>query len=727
MGRGWWTGVFVQYYPMRADNCWHGSLPSAPGARPLIPSLLLLAALVVPAVIGMRNFERRVALTSTAATAVLVVVVLTASQILLVSMLLGSIGLFSRVFLLGVNAVVSAGVLLVARRLPERLRPPPADIPASNAPRAARIICLGLACYALARWTANSLYVGKRGFQEWDTLAYHLGIAARFAQVHSIVHPVLFYPQEPAITFFPLNGELLESISMAVTGTDYWVAFFNVFWLAVLLLSAWVLGRRFGAGHLFVGAVAALASLPLMVDSFAGTGMVDIFGAAMLVAAIALLSVEGFRSGSLLVAGLGSGLAGGAKYTMLPAVVLLGSVLAVWLWRRHQAQLIWAWAAGSATTGIYWYVKNLAVAGSPLPVMRLGIGPVAFPSAGVTSPEAWSILHYLGQPTILHEIFSHYYTDFGPLTYVLMAVVGLGVVAGLIFSRDAWGRALAVLGTICTLAFLATPQTAWGPAGHPELSQVTDYNARYGLLALLFGLMALAALPWLRRPAVHTLAVGVLSLIALASLIPMDTLISVSDRVSYPSLGTALPQAPLWPGVAVVALIAGVGWGFRRGIPARGAAFRQAPACVAALALATTGPALGYQIHHPIQAANSATAWYIQVYDWAYNLSHAHIGVVGMLDYYPLYGRDLSNRVDYIGWTGPHERFSDFTDCKSFVEALDAGHYDYLVAAETNFPYPSGPPVGNWLGSDPHVSVVLKNVNQTVFQVKGPVSPSNCP
>jgi hypothetical protein len=63
-----------------------------------------------------------------------------------------------------------------------------------------------------------------------------------------------------------------------------------------------------------------------------------------------------------------------------------------------------------------------------------------------------------------------------------------------------------------------------------------------------------------------------------------------------------------------------------------------------------------------------------------HGVRNARIAVEGMAESYPLYGPDLSNRVDYPARRDV-ARFVPYTSCRAWLTALHAGRYDYVVTA----------------------------------------------
>jgi hypothetical protein len=113
-------------------------------------------------------------------------------------------------------------------------------------------------------------------------------------------------------------------------------------------------------------------------------------------------------------------------------------------------------------------------------------------------------------------------------------------------------------------------------------------------------------------------------------------------------------------------------------------------------------------------------------FGWAQGISDARIATTSTRQY-PLFGRDLSNRVDYVGEEQPHGGFSPAATCRAWRRLLDAGGYDYVVATRDRIepgksPYPA---TARWT-QGPGSTVVLRVPPTVVFRLKRPPAPSAC-
>jgi hypothetical protein len=119
---------------------------------------------------------------------------------------------------------------------------------------------------------------------------------------------------------------------------------------------------------------------------------------------------------------------------------------------------------------------------------------------------------------------------------------------------------------------------------------------------------------------------------------------------------------------------------------------------------------------------------------FAQRLHHERIGIVGgpaSEPRYPYFGRDLSNRVHYIGIKGRRGAFYPVRDCRTWRREINAGRYDYLVLSQAYVPgnrylVPTGTEA-LWTFGDPHAQRLLNVRHISVFRITGPLDPNGCP
>jgi hypothetical protein len=116
-------------------------------------------------------------------------------------------------------------------------------------------------------------------------------------------------------------------------------------------------------------------------------------------------------------------------------------------------------------------------------------------------------------------------------------------------------------------------------------------------------------------------------------------------------------------------------------------------------------------------------------YDWARDVRDERIGVAGGFTtlQYPLYGKDLSNYVQYIGKKGRDGAFDRIRDCTAWRRALNAGRYSYVVTMSLR--PRQGPSIeAEWTRSDPAASSVRTkdSPSVSVFRISGRLEPGGC-
>ena len=106
-------------------------------------------------------------------------------------------------------------------------------------------------------------------------------------------------------------------------------------------------------------------------------------------------------------------------------------------------------------------------------------------------------------------------------------------------------------------------------------------------------------------------------------------------------------------------------------------AARRAPrATVVVTAIAAL--AIAYPVAHHYDVRRYAGD---PVATWADSVHRASIAIAGFNLQFGLFGRDVSNRVQYIGRRGPHGAFHESPSCTEWRRALRDGKYDYVVVS----------------------------------------------
>lgn len=314
----------------------------------------------------------------------------------------------------------------------------------------------------VAEWTNALTVVFRHGIVNFDSLWYHLPIAAKLARSGSFL-PIRFYDADAVVSTYPAGAEVMHSLGMIGVGSDLLSPLVNFGWFALGLYAAHVFGRRWGVAHLTTLAVLTVFATPVMIELQGTTALSDIMGIASLLCALAFL-VVGRRPathGQLVLVGLAIGLAASSKFVLLaPAVSLM--VVAVALGRHHslaeRIRSLGAVSIGALATGSFWYVRNSIVFGSPIPSMSLGLGPVSLPRL-IISGTMGTMIPTLTSPNLLTRyVLPDFFRALGIGAWLLIAVVpfvGIMVFRRRVEHRLRWLGGYAVV----TVGFgLLTPQ-----------------------------------------------------------------------------------------------------------------------------------------------------------------------------------------------------------------------------------------------------------------------------
>jgi hypothetical protein len=343
-----------------------------------------------------------------------------------------------------------------------------------------------------------------------------------------------------------------------------------------------------------------------------------------------------------------------------------------------------AWAVPLALTSGYWYVRNLVQTGGLLPSAPRPL----------SQPYEFSLAHYLTDWDVWQShLLPGLKFGFGSVWWAVLGLAGVGAVGAVVAAGGRLRRLLGVVAIACALVYTITPVSAAGRQGAPALFGL---NLRYATPAVALGLALLPTwLPsrWRRL------------LLALLAATLLVTLLSPTGLWSYrrvEALGYVLAFAALalacfrWPRARVVLVAAAAVAGF----------FVQR-----------------HYLDHRYQGRLAALGLPGEI-------AHTRIGVLGMNTGYPLYGTDLSNRVVYVGRSGPHGAFTREPTCRDWRNAVNAGHFRYLVVAPVSSPtlpaeQPKAPPrEAAWTDATP-IRRIGKLV--TVYRVDRPLDPAGCP
>ncbi len=557
----------------------------------------------------------------------------------------------------------------------------------------AALLAATVAAIAFAAEVRVKLGTGMTGF---DSTWYHGPFAAGFFQSGDTWDLHYIAPQFLA-WFYPANAELFHAIGMEAFDRDVLSPLLNLGWFVGCLVAVWCIGRPFGVApwSLALGAVAL--SAPALSDQ-AGEARNDIVGIFFLLAAVAIAlnalpmatrarsvrtyaRIPGESANALILAALAAGLAAGTKLNfLLPAAVLVaGLALTAPAGARLRSLLVGALAALAG--GGYWYLRNLAHTGNPLPWVD-EVGPISLPAPdqALGGREGHSALSYITDGSVWSDWFLPGLHDGLWFAWPLLLVAAL---AGLLLCLGGHAgpglRMVGMVGLAAALAWLIAPTSASGPEGLPR---GFESGLRYLAPAVVLGLTVLPA--------------------------------------------ALLPRVARWRGspIAEGARSASEHMGEGRRDRTRGSLVVAALAFLVAVAVGY--PVQRHYLENRYSDPSFTTPGLNAAFAWARGVSEARIATTSTRQY-PLYGTDLSNHVQYIGTERPHGGFVPPATCPAYRRLLNAGDYDYVVSSRDRIEpnKPPYPPTARWTeGSG--ASVVLREPPTIVFQLTAPLNPSGC-
>jgi hypothetical protein len=634
--------------------------------------------------------------------------------------------------------------------------PVPARGPAG--PRAlSLVVTVGVIALVFAHWGLTAKDALDRGIFNFDSLWYHMPFAADMAQSHSVTG--LHYTETVFTNWlYPQNSELLHATGILLTHRDTLSLFVNFGFLALSFLAAWCIGRPYGRGHLTVVAVAIVLECHTLVVREPGAAKNDLVAAALLLAAVAILvnlwaahrgrDSNGGGEGSpgaeqratlpigwpLAAAGLAVGLAVGTKSTVVAmAAGLTLTVLVLAPTGKRWAAAGW-WFIPAFLGGGYWYLRNLIVAGNPLP-QATSLGPISLPHPErlQESRPDFSIVHYATDTGVWRAYFEPgLHQAFGLLWPLVIGGAIAGGLLALFRARD--GAMLRCIGAVALLgliAYLFTPLSAAGAEGAPVGFGI---NIRYAIPALLLGLALLPAQPWADGPTRRLDGAksaprrswwewGLLAALLLVLVITDRSDAALRDPARVFGLALALLVVVI-PAGLLLARARGAG----RGVVIGGFA------ALALLIFALGYPAQRHYLRDRFDAKSEIPGLSLNsAYQWASDKSDARIGLAGTTAgflQYGFYGTDLSNRVVYLGEKGPHGAYNAIPTCAAFRAAVNAADLEYLVTSPfLNFIHTGSPiysPEATWLHGDKAATPIRRDGPVTIWKLTGKLDLSSC-
>ena len=713
--------------------------------------LVLVAAALGFAAIGLR---RRWLPGWSGAPARLAEVVLGVSLLVVTLELVGVVGLYEPGWVLLGALLAGVGIGLAAGRPGEGLAlPSPPIAPIAMA------VALGGALLVAAHWAMPTQTGLDIGMYLPNTTWHNAPFAARFVQDSQV--GALHFTEVLRLTvwFYPQNSELLHSAGVLFLDSDFLSPLLNLGWMSLCLLAAWSFGRPYGAAATALLALALALDAEMLLLYQPGDAKNDTAGLFFLLASAAILvnaEAVSRRGGThltgaaLFVAALAAGLALGTKLNLLApyGLLTLGVIFVAGAGRRVRAAVIWV--AGSLVTGGFWFARNLAEAGNPLPWFDKG--PLPGPDQlDIDIREPHTVADYVFPPDldVITDSFIPGLNDsFGVLWPVVLAAVIGGFVLAMFRGRTPIIRMLGVVAFLSAIAYLFTPLTAAGPEGEPT---AFDTNLRYASPALGLGAMLLAVDPGLTRERVQPRLLWGLAILLLVSAIPVWDLGDDVWRARFFIGGVALAFFVVLVPVALTLAA-------QRGFPRVGIV--AAAALALGLVIGIGWPRIDDYQDDRYQAATApgdfpegmkaALTWFNEE-----DPHDARIAVVGGrsgFKQYVFYGNDLSNDVQYVAVEGDHGTFRPIASeaaqkgeaspedlikqCGDWRTELNEGDYDFVVISPDQRTQSFFPVEAEWTrptAADPSASKRVlafdgdePNDQALVFQLSGELDPAAC-
>ncbi|MDQ2630065.1 MAG: hypothetical protein M3Y75_03680 [Actinomycetota bacterium] len=608
------------------------------------------------------------------------------------------------------------------------------------------VAVIGATVFDYAVTTQHAL---DRGIFNFDSLWYHMPFAVEMVQSHSTVG---MHHTDTVFTnwFYPQNSELLHAVGILLTGRDTLSLFLNFGWLAVAFLAAYCVGRPYGRGATTAVAAAILLECHTLVVRDPGAAKNDLMAAALLLAAIAILveawsrrapasqgvvelrppiedeaqpHSSGWDRWALAAAGLAAGLAAGTRVTALAmAAALTVAVVVLAPQEKRWVAAAW-WFLPALAGGAFWYLRNLVVAGNPIPEVE-SLGPISLPH-----PERlqegrpdFNIVHYATDTGVWREYFAPGLNEaFGVLWPLVVFGAAAAALVAVLRGRDRIVRWVGVVALFGLVAYLFTPLSAAGAEGEPVGFGI---NIRYVIPALLAGIVLLPLERWLDSERRQWGLMAVLVLVFLVTNRPEEAL---RDH------GRVFAFFLVLLAIGVPALLL-----FLRTRRVSAAVLGGAAAALIVCVLAIGYPVQRHYLENRFANDKSAEERIPgmdldSAYRWARDVEDARIGLAGTtagFAGYGFYGTDLTNDVGYLGEEGPHGAFNAIPDCAGFRVAVNDADLDYLVTAPfLNFLHPGDPitsPEARWLRGEDALRPVLGSGPVTVWRVRGELDPGGC-
>lgn len=425
---------------------------------------------------------------------VLDVCVVYCGAVVFVLTVLGALGLFSGPAMLAGVGILASGASTLLRTVGiNEMRLSRPELRINGVATFGWVLASGLLC---GHVVVNGLL---RLPTDFDCLMYHMPLVDHWLQAKSL------YAPESAHWSLAGNSELLAAWMIGPFSGDFLVALNNVPVVVVWAAAAVALARGLGMSgawpHLSAFATLNLHTLLHETDDASNDLMVGAFCLAGAAYTVRFLSSG--RRADLILFGVSAGLLAGVKFFALGYAALCLGVFGggLVLQRGWRAATLPAAVAAVVGTpfGVYWYARNLIVAGLPL----YPLGANSDQAGQIRYPDIWSTSFWgNGHPELLELGMGAVWRMGGPVH--LLAVAAAPAVAVLLLSRGLWlgggaKRGSAEAQNLTLIAawligsgavLIATPFAVEDQPGTLNHLKWAYTPARYGLCFLSFAVLA---------------------------------------------------------------------------------------------------------------------------------------------------------------------------------------------------------------------------------------------
>ncbi len=635
------------------------------------------------------------------------------SSLMIWCYLLGSVGAFSK-WPLAIAFIATGPAFHFA------LRPKSNGFGSFGDYSAAASIGLTIGAMALLGiWLINVRYAMRMGLTGTDPLWYHMPFAQRFFQTQSLLSVNYAEPLFQTY-FYPSSGSVFHALGMVFYERDFLSIYINVVWLALAVLAGASIGHRKGVAATSALGVMAVMAADGVLRGSAGSAMVEAPSTFFFLAACAILLRDPTGRTALVLAGLAGGLGLAFKLTIAIPVVALTIAVLILAGKGNRVRNTAIWIVSVMATSLFWFIRNFAEAGNPLPLLKLPV----FPSAGkgLQGDTMKPISAYFTDfDVIFNQLPDAWLKSLGPGALVAIAVAVVGSLLVIAFPPSKVWRIMGFVALATLAGYLFTPGTAAGPPGGPLRGLVLD--ARFIAPGLTLGL-ALAPIS-LR---------GVSARWRDWSALPMAMLVVIpATRSKWWVL--VHPRLPLIAAALIIIAVFTLGTNWER----IGRNLRVAVIIFTALLAVVAGRKLAHDYAH------GRDRGYTPALAAAGTQRIGIIGEAGTFSQYLQSGDHLQNWVEAIGVHGPNGKFGPAKTCAETRDLINKGRFTYVIGSpnrniwiRTTFPNPAV----KWISSDPNAQFVKEipglahNASSTgskepdkfqVFKIVGPLNPKTCP